>query len=366
MDQSLNEKHLWEFRAVQDVFWIGLAILTFWFGYKLSGIFVPMLIGLGLAYVINPLLVHLESEWRWPRSMVIGSVMVIAVILLLLTGWIVVPHVADETQTLADRAPKYFETLAARLESSSHPLIVKSRAWVVKKLDSPIETAGAVGLENGLQTALQFLGSTLGIVAGIALVPIYFSFFAWYFQPLLQQSKSLIPSSRREPICKIVARMDKAVGSFLRGRFFVVGVMMVAFSLGFWLAEVPYWLLIGTCTGLISFIPYLSVVGALVAVLATWIEAESSGGNVSVMPVLVYPLAAFSVVQLLEGWLLTPWIQSQSMEMNPVVIIIVVLIGGSVGGLYGLLLAIPIAGCARILFTDVLLPRLQEWGNAPT
>jgi predicted PurR-regulated permease PerM len=158
--------------------------------------------------------------------------------------------------------------------------------------------------------------------------------------------------------------MDSAVGDFLRGRFFVMLLMMAGFSSAFWIAGVPYWLLIGCFTGLLSFIPYVSVIGAGVAVLATWVESQSSGTTLSPMSVFGFPLIAFSVVQLLEGWLVTPWIQSKSMHMNPVAIFIVVLVGGAAGGLYGLLLAIPLAGCGRILFTDVLLPRLEQWAKS--
>jgi predicted PurR-regulated permease PerM len=96
----------------------------------------------------------------------------------------------------------------------------------------------------------------------------------------------------------------------------------------------------------------------------TWIDSQSGDSSASLMAVARYPLLAFSIVQLLEGWLLTPWSQSKSMEMSPVAVFIVVLTGGSVGGLYGLLLAIPTAGRARILFSDVLLPRLREWAGS--
>ena len=61
------------------------------------------------------------------------------------------------------------------------------------------------------------------------------------------------------------------------------------------------------------------------------------------LPIIVWPTVAYFVVQLLEGWLLTPWIESKSMQMSAVAILIVVLLGGAIGGLYGLLLAIPLA-----------------------
>ncbi|MBX3371736.1 MAG: AI-2E family transporter, partial [Nitrospira sp.] len=64
--------------------------------------------------------------------------------------------------------------------------------------------------------------------------------------------------------------------------------------------------------------------------------------------------------------LLTPWVQSQSMEMNAVTVLIVVFIGGALGGFYGLLLAIPLAACIKILVQELVLPRLERRAAAPS
>jgi predicted PurR-regulated permease PerM len=362
---SLAELHLWQFRAVQDVFWIGLAGLTLWFGYQLRSIFVPMLIGLGLAYAINPALVFLEDRLKWRRTVVLGVVAAVLLIVLVSAGVAVVPLLLAEADTLVERAPGYFDTVVDRFESSEQPALVRLRKWVENQSQhwakNPTD-AGRIG--DGVALTFQLFARLLGITTSIALIPIYACFFAWSFQPLVTKAKELIPDPHRDPICRIVGRMDSAVGDFLRGRFFVMLLMMAGFSSAFWIAGVPYWLLIGCFTGLLSFIPYVSVIGAGVAVLATWVESQSSGTTLSPMSVFGFPLIAFSVVQLLEGWLVTPWIQSKSMHMNPVAIFIVVLVGGAAGGLYGLLLAIPLAGCGRILFTDVLLPRLEQWAKS--
>lgn len=124
---------------------------------------------------------------------------------------------------------------------------------------------------------------------------------------------------------------------------------------------VPYWFLIGCATGLLSFVPYLAVVGCVIAVLMTWVDSSTADGGATWLVVLAWPIGAYCVVQLLEGWLLTPWIQSQSMEMSAVTILIVLMIGGSLAGVYGLLLAIPITGCLKIVVEEFLAPKLDKW-----
>lgn len=67
--------------------------------------------------------------------------------------------------------------------------------------------------------------------------------------------------------------------------------------------------------------------------------------------------------QFLEGWILTPWLQSTSLDLNAVTVLIAVLVGGTLGGLYGLILAVPVTACGKILLKELALPRLAAWAD---
>jgi predicted PurR-regulated permease PerM len=73
------------------------------------------------------------------------------------------------------------------------------------------------------------------------------------------------------------------------------------------------------------------------------------------------PSLVFAIVQIIETYILTPVIAGKATNLDPVTILVAVLAGGSVGGVYGMLLAIPAAACAKILITDVVLPRVKAW-----
>lgn len=85
--------------------------------------------------------------------------------------------------------------------------------------------------------------------------------------------------------------------------------------------------------------------------------AESGG----IMAVVVWPSVVFGVVQFLEGWVLTPWIQSGQTNLSAVTIILVVFISGSVAGVLGMLLAISVAAGIKIICEEVVLPPLRRW-----
>jgi predicted PurR-regulated permease PerM len=77
--------------------------------------------------------------------------------------------------------------------------------------------------------------------------------------------------------------------------------------------------------------------------------------------ILLWPTLVFTIVQLLEGYVLTPAIAGKATKLDPVTIVVVVLAGGSVLGVYGMLLAIPVAACGKILVAEVLMPRIRAW-----
>lgn len=169
--------------------------------------------------------------------------------------------------------------------------------------------------------------------------------------------KNLIPEQHKATFLRIGKRMDTTIGQFLRGRLLVIAAMIFMFSLAFWMVGIPYWFLLGVFTGILSFIPYFAFVGCVLAVLLTWADAITGNSTMSGSAILLWPILAYSIVQLIEGWILTPWIQSQSLQMNAVTVIIILMIGGAIGGVWGLLLALPGFDCLRILWGELFVPR---------
>lgn len=139
--------------------------------------------------------------------------------------------------------------------------------------------------------------------------------------------------------------------------------MGVLLSAGWFFAGVPYWFFLGMLTGLLNIVPYLSVISWPIAILLKYLDTltNASGATPGLLAVVLWPSVVYVAVQFLEGWFLTPWIQSGQTNMSAVTIILVVIIGGVVAGVLGMLLAIPVAACIKIFFEEVVLPPLARW-----
>jgi predicted PurR-regulated permease PerM len=354
------DRHLWQITAARDVIILILIALLLWFLYLLRGIFIPLLLALVLAHVFNPLITLLERKWGCPRPLTIAVLLAVVVLgCSALFAWLG-PLLAAQMTDLVLRLPDYLRTLASTYGIDLTQLETAIRQYGIdfqQILGRILKTTGrALGFVSTVFSIATYL------ILSVALVLVYFFFFAWGFNRAEHELAKYLPESRRQRIVEIVSQMDQAIGSFFRGRLVIACIMGGLLSIGWFWAGVPYWFFLGMVTGLLNIIPYLSILTWPFAVLLKYLEAmNDTGSNPGFVAIAVWPTVVYVAVQLSEGWFLTPWIQSGQTNMSAATILIVVLIGGVLGGVWGLLFAIPLAACIKILLRELVLPRFRSW-----
>ena len=370
-DRPWHRLHLWQIAWVRDVAWAAVAVLILWIGYELRAVFIPVLIGLALAYLFHPLMRYAERRWRAPRWVSIAGILAVLVLAAAgLAAWLG-PLLVNQVIALAQAAPDYIRKLAEEYNINIQAYEQDLDAWTAGIKEDPVRLiADNVGVFfAGTTRAVNVLGAVMSTATFLAmamvLIPIYFCVFAASFESIRLRGWLFVPQSRRDRAVQLARRMDRTVSAYVRGRVIVALILGVLLSIG-WsppLADVPYWLLLGLFAGLLSFIPYAAVLGWAAAITLKWLEATTGPGaaGFDFWAVLLWPSVVFGVVQLFEGWLLTPWVQGRTLDLSPWTVLIVVLIGGAAGGLFGLLVCIPIAACLKILLVEIFLPRLRRW-----
>jgi predicted PurR-regulated permease PerM len=123
--------------------------------------------------------------------------------------------------------------------------------------------------------------------------------------------------------------------------------------------------LLSLITAVLCLIPFVSgitlpiAIGLLAAAELDLPEAQ----QMSWLAIILWPTLVFGVIQLLDGWVLQPIIYGKTTDLDPVTIFVAILAGGSVLGIYGMLIAIPVAACVKILMVDLVIPKLRELGS---
>jgi predicted PurR-regulated permease PerM len=157
--------------------------------------------------------------------------------------------------------------------------------------------------------------------------------------------------------------MDRSVSAFIRGRLIQSFVIAIVLCVGWGAVGVPYFLLLGLAGGLLNLIPYAAIITWPLAITLAWIDRVAGGGGFSFWWVLFWPTIVYVVAQSLDGWVIEPLVQGKATDLDPLAILLAVLIGGSLLGLFGMILAIPTAACVKILMQEVILPRVRTWAE---
>lgn len=369
-ERSWKQVRLYEIAVVRDLIWVAVAATVICTGYYLRSIVTPVLIAFFLAYLFDPLIRWAGGRWKLSRLAVTSILLATMIIGGGLMLWWLGPLLVNQLIDLGTQAPKYLQNIADRMEIDLAQTKKDVAAWAEEIKSNPTgELFGYLRTAlTGTGTALGVVGTVIGTVTYIAmvlfLIPLCFFFFAWHFDQTIQQMRVYIPAGNRPRILELIRRMDACVAIYFRSRVVIAVIMGVLLSVGWAIGGVPYWFLLGMGSGLISVVPYATFVGWPLAIGLTWLDSTSganAGAAVSYWHVMIWPTIVFLVVQGLEGAVLTPLIQGAALNMGIITVLLAVLMGGALGGLYGLILAIPLTACLRILLSEVFLPRLKKW-----
>ncbi len=358
----------------------------------LSPVLWPLAVAGVLACLLDPLVDFFERRWA-SRPRAILSVFGLALLIVLVLFASVVPQLITETRLLVNRIPAYATRLGERAERwASHPPAVL-RKWLERNAGAtPSQTAnvdtnlppllsttnGVVNAAGGttnapsllatalgepdLQTAAGLVAGTLhkaggwlfgrvaswfGLLAGLALVPVYTFYFLLEKRGISSRWTDYLPVTdpdlKRELVF-VLNSINNYLIAYFRGQVLVATCDGILYGVGFLIIGLPYALLIGAMAILLTMIPFL---GAIITCLTALVIAVVQFGD-WLHPVLV--LVVFGCVQSLEGVVISPKIMGGRVGLHPLAIIIAVMAGTTLlGGLLGGILAIPLTAALRVI-----------------
>lgn len=313
------------------------------------------MIGLVIAYVVLPLVNRIENLipdrgvlHHVRRTFAVLLVYIIG-LAILIGGFVSIgPRAYQETLDLSESIPSYVETIreesdywSRRYEEDVPPDI---REQIESNLDQ-VSSAVTDAVKTGLLTTIGTVRRFIGIVIGLLILPL------WLYYVLKDQPGGsnffygLWPPYLRQDIHNIVRIVDRVLGRYIRGQLFLGLVVGLVSGIGFWVIGVQQPLALGIVAGLLEMVPilgpWISFAVAAVVVLAT------DPGQI--VPVAILCL----MVQQLENTFLVPKIQGNAVQMNPAVIMLLLVVGGAVWGILGVIAIVPLAAVGRDVFVYI-------------
>lgn len=337
----------------------------YWIITKLSPVLTPVLLGLGLAYIFNPLTVWAGRRHQLSRPLTAGLILGVVVLFLAILIPIIIASVVYQVGQLIENFPQYAETVLAWFNTDPEDARVRIKAFIDSIDLAQLDTQAAqkaLGLSTG--AVMTVFGYVSYFAIFVLVTAFCFFIFSWKLEALKDWFSAFIPRPYREETRRILGLMDETVSAIIRGRLIQSLVVMVVLSVGWLIVGVPYWLLLGVLGGVLNLLPFAAVLSWPLAVILTVVDS-ASGGGMAILWAILWPTVVYLIAQSLDGWVIEPWVQGKATGMDALTVLLVVLAGGALLGLLGVVLAVPVAACIKILSQELLLPKARAFAENP-
>lgn len=305
------------------------------------------------ASILVAALIHGVSCWisektGLSRNLAMLLFFVVLLALLGLGGWLVAPRIAEQFQALSDSLPEAVQRLRQRAEES---------AWMSRLLDQQERVESAITENGALSAITRVMSSTVSALASFVIA--FAIGVALSLRPRLyvEGFLALVPAGYRPRAREVLEQSGSTLQSWLIAKLFEMALIGVLTTLGLWLLGIELALVLGLIAGLLSFIPNIGPVLALVpAVLLASMEGTRT---------MLFVVGLYTLIQTLESYLFTPWMQQRIVSIPPALTISVQVLFSLLAGTLGLLLATPLAAVGMVLVRMLYIEDLLGEGERP-
>jgi predicted PurR-regulated permease PerM len=272
------------------------------------------------------------------------------------------PPVDSDNPAAEPKAPNEILTEAESRDLQLAQAVRFSLNWLrdnAQTISTRLLSTGA----DALQAALGIVVSLAVLLFGGFLTAFFFYFFCTGYGRVLAFWEGLIPERRKGRVIDLLQQMDKVISGFIRGRLIICFILMGYYTLAYWAIGLHAWLLLGPIIGLLTLIPYASGISIPIAILLMWLEPPDRAWQSTWWWMTFSPMAVQLFQQVIDDYVLSPRIQGEATGMDVPTILFASIAGGVLGGFYGVLLAIPVGACIKILLHEIVMPQVKAWAE---
>lgn len=325
-------------------------IFLIWFLWVIKSIVGILFVSLILTSAFDPFVNWMHRK-RIPRVLAMLLIYLIFFGFLALVVGLLIPPIIEQTSDLANVMPGYSDKLVSLIQRSG---INVSSGTIMDNIQNSLQsiqqslTAAGGGL---VSTASNIFG---GITSFILVLVITF-YMTVQEEPLKNIFRNIIPAEAQPYIVRTVNRMKEKIGLWLRGQLILMLIVAVLTFIGLFVFGIKYALVLALLAGILEIVPYLGpLLAAIPAVFFAFMQSPWLGLAIIVL---------YYMIQWVENNLLVPKIMQKVVGLNPIVSIVVLLIGAELAGFVGMILAIPTATALSVISEDFFERRKTEMGK---
>ena len=324
-----------------------ICVIAFVFAMQVGQeIIIPLVYATILAILLNPLVNFLIGK---KVNKILSIAMAVALAIVAVAGAMYI--VSSQLSMFSESYPQLKEKFTAIIAELVH--------WVSAKLNIRQSTINAWITETQSDAINDFaIGESLTevgrmLVMGM-LLPVYLFMILFYKPLLLEFTRKLFRAEHQKAVADVLTNTKQIVQTYLVGLFFELVIMGVLHSVGLLLLGIDYAIILGILGAILNIIPYL---GGILATALAMLIAFTTKDSLT-YPILVFFL--FIIIQFIDNNYIVPKIVASRVQINALISVIVVLIGGAIWGISGMFLSIPLTAMLKVIFDNI--EPLKPWG----
>ncbi|MBI4468979.1 MAG: AI-2E family transporter [Acidobacteria bacterium] len=315
----------------------------------------PILVALAISYLLEPLVGWIERRMKWSRSNAAVGATIIALLGFAFLLVVLLPPIVAQLVASARALPAAIRAVAEALQPwlmrlhDRYPGVYSS---VVDRVTSHLSDTSHITdpifnfFTGGLKQAVGIGSSLLNAI----LIPLFIFYILTDFRRLRDWLRSMTPARHRDYLSSLLDRIERVTSTFVRGQLLVAIIMSFLYVAGFLIAGVPLALSLGILAGFGYLIPYIGTFVAVVLTLLITVLSQPSW--ISVLGIA----SVYLVVQLIEGFILTPRLLGGRLRLHPMLVIVGLIVGGSQFGIAGVVLTMPVLAILKVIIEAATEP----------
>ena len=344
----MNDIIKFPFYAKTTLILVGLIAFSFIF-YAGQDILIPVMMSFLFAILLFPVVQFLKSKLRFPHVLAVMTAVILFVLVFI--GLFVflsfqISDFVNDFDKIERNITIHLNNIQGYIRDNFHLSSSEQKQY--------IDTAAADSVEKGKEIIGTTLMSFTDTIMNLTLIPIYTFLILLYRTHFLLFLSKLVDRKNHEQLKDILTHIRVAINSYIVGLIIELILISAMTTIGFMIIGVKYAILLGVVTGILNLIPYIGILFAgFLSIVATLTGSPDLSIIIGVIVITI-------IVQLIDNNIVVPLIVSSKVEINALISIVGIIIGGAIAGISGMFLALPILAIMKVIF-DRIEP-LKPWG----
>lgn len=328
-------------RVVRIIIGLGIVAALWWIVDRLSDVLLPFVVAWLMAYMLEPF-VQLNRRVLHLRGRFVAILLTLLEVAVVLTalGIIFIPWLNEEIHQVGEIISRYTR------HHGDVPLVPESVHQFLRQNINLDEISSQINGQD-LEGALKWLGSiitdSINFVVSIVswlIALLYLVFIMIDYDKLIHGARAMVPRHLRRLVFGIAGDVSYNMNHYFRGQALVSLCVGIIFAIGFAIIGLPMGVMLGLLIGCMNMVPYLQLVSIPITVVLCLMYAAGGGGDF--WTIAGECLLLYCVCQLIQDLFLTPKIMGKYMGLNPAIILLSLSIWGSLLGIIGMIIALPL------------------------